>query len=59
MLSLHRFKLYKFAQILAEGTADEATLIDAQAQYDALLGMDPRSVAPAQSPEVSPSGRVA
>jgi hypothetical protein len=46
MLSLHRFKLYKFARILEEGTADEATLQDAQEQYDALLAADPRAITP-------------
>jgi hypothetical protein len=50
MLSLHRFKLYKFARILEEGTADEATLQDAQEQYDALLAADPRAITPGQSP---------
>ena len=53
MLSLHRFKLYKFAQILAEGTADEATLQDAQEQYDALMATDPRAITPGQSAEVT------
>jgi hypothetical protein len=53
MLSLHRFKLYKFAQILAERAADEATLLDAQAQYDDLLAKDPRAFAPEQSPDVT------
>jgi hypothetical protein len=53
MLSLHRFKLYKYAQILAEGTADEATLQAAQTQYDELLAADPRAITPDQSPEVT------
>jgi hypothetical protein len=53
MLSLHRFKLYKFARILEDGTADEATLQDAQVQYDALLAEDPRAIVPGQSPEVT------
>lgn len=53
MLSLHRFKLYKFAQILTEGTAGPEALADAQAQYDALLAADPRSITPDQSPEVT------
>jgi len=53
MLSLHRFKLYKFAQILADGTADEATLEDARIQYADLLASDPRAITPDQSPEVT------
>jgi hypothetical protein len=53
MLSLHRFKLYKFAQILTERTADEPTLLDAQSQYDDLLAKDPRAFAPEQSPDVT------
>ena len=53
MLSLHRFKLYKFARILEEGTSDEATLLDAREQYDALMAADPRAIQPGQSPEVT------
>ncbi len=53
MLSLHRFKLYKNAQILADGTADEPTLMAAQEQYDALMAADPRAIQPEQSPEVT------
>ncbi|MCU0802306.1 MAG: sulfatase-like hydrolase/transferase [Rhodobacteraceae bacterium] len=53
MLSLHRFKLYKFAQILAERRLDDAALQAAQAAYDALLAKDPRAFAPAQSPQVT------
>ncbi len=53
MLSLHRFKLYKFARIVEEGRADEATLADAQKQYDALIAADPRTITPDQSPEVT------
>jgi hypothetical protein len=53
MLSLHRFKLYKFAQILAERTADEATLLAAQTQYDELLAKDPRAFTPEQSSDVT------
>ncbi|NNL18078.1 MAG: hypothetical protein HKP37_04980 [Boseongicola sp.] len=53
MLSLHRFKLYKFAQILAEGAADEPTLVNAQEQFDALMASDPRAITPDQSPEVT------
>lgn len=53
MLSLHRFKLYKFARIIEEGLADEATLVDAQKQYDALIAADPRAITPDQSPDVT------
>ena len=53
MLSLHRFKLYKFAQIIADGTADEATLVDAREQYAELMAIDPRAITPDQSPEVT------
>ena len=53
MLSLHRFKLYKFARIIEDGRADEATLLDAQTQYDTLMAADPRAIAPDQSPEVT------
>ena len=53
MLSLHRFKLYKFAQIIADGTADEAILEDARIQYADLLATDPRAITPDQSPEVT------
>ena len=53
MLSLHRFKLYKFAQIIADGTADEATLHNAHKQYAELIAADPRAIAPDQSPEVT------
>ena len=52
MLSLHRFKLYKTAQILAEST-DEVALKAAQEQYDALMAADPRAIQPDQSPEVT------
>ncbi len=53
MLSLHRFKLYKFAQILAEGGLDEAAGLKAQQSYDDLLAADPRAIQPDQSPEVT------
>lgn len=53
MLSLHRFKLYKFARIIEEGRADEATLADARKQFDALMADDPRAITPDQSPEVT------
>ena len=53
MLSLHRFKLYKFAQIIADSTADEASLQDAQKQYASLMEADPRAITPDQSPDVT------
>ena len=53
MLSLHRFKLYKFARIIEDGRANEATLVAAQEQYDALMSADPRAITPDQSPEVT------
>lgn len=53
MLSLHRFKLFKFSQILTDGTASEAELQAARRQYDDLRAADPRAIAPDQSPEVS------
>ena len=53
MLSLHRFKLYKFAQILADGHAPAPVLVDARTQYDVLMAADPRAIQPDQSPEVS------
>ncbi|MFV2052387.1 hypothetical protein [Aliiroseovarius sp. YM-037] len=53
MLSLHRFKLYKFAQIIADGTAEEAVLENARTQYADLMATDPRAITPDQSPEVT------
>ncbi len=52
MLSLHRFKLYKFARILEEGglTAEQEQL--ARNAYDELLAVDAREFAPEQSPEI-------
>src|SRR6056297_421943 len=52
MLSLHRFKLYKFARLLEEST-DEDVLADARAQYDRLMQADPRAIQPGQSAEIS------
>lgn len=52
MLSLHRFKLYKFARILHEGRASEENLTAARKQYEKLLAADPRDIAPRQSAEV-------
>ena len=53
MLSLHRFKLYKFAQILSESGVDEPTRKAAQDQFDALMAADGRAIQPDQSPEVT------
>jgi len=53
MLSLHRFKLYKTAQIIADGTASDAALTAAQEQYAELMAADPRAITPDQSPEVT------
>ncbi|MBT8456226.1 MAG: hypothetical protein HKO95_14900 [Rhodobacteraceae bacterium] len=53
MLSLHRFKLYKTAQIIADGTASDAALAAAQEQYAELMAADPRAITPDQSPEVT------
>jgi len=53
MLSLHRFKLYKFGQILAEGGLSDAALLDAQKQYGNLLEFDKRTIAPEQSPQIT------
>ena len=52
MLSLHRFKLYKFARILHEGRVGEKELREAKAQYDKLLAHDKRKIAPRQSRRV-------
>lgn len=53
MLSLHRFKIYKFARILEEGGLDEAQRLDVQKKYDQLLAADRRAIQPNQSPEVT------
>lgn len=52
MLSLHRFKLYKFGQILREGRASDEELKLAQNQFDKLLAADKRKIAPEQSADV-------
>ncbi len=52
MLSLHRFKLYKFARILQEGQASDEDLAAARKQYEELLAADTRDIAPKQSPDV-------
>ncbi len=49
MLSLHRFKIYKTAQILREGGPDEKALEKAQQDYTALLAKDHRQIVPDQS----------
>lgn len=53
MLSLYRFKLYKFAQILREGHAPEDQLVNAAAELDRLKATNPRAMEAAQSPEVT------
>lgn len=49
MLSLHRFKVYKFARILEEGRLDEASRIQAEKAYGELLAADKRDIQPEQS----------
>ncbi|MGI9352968.1 MAG: hypothetical protein ACR2O3_15505 [Rhizobiaceae bacterium] len=49
LLSLHRFKLFKFANILKEGTASDAEILEAKTQYEKLLAVDNRDFAPRQS----------
>ena len=53
MLSLHRFKLYKTAAILAEGAVGEEALAAAREENAAQLAADPRAITPDQSPEVT------
>jgi len=53
MLSLHRFKLYKTAAILAEGAVGAEALEAAREEYSALMAADPRAITPDQSPEVT------
>ena len=53
MLSLHRFKLYKSAAILAEGAVGGEALEAAREEYTALMAADPRAITPDQSPEVT------
>ncbi len=52
MLSLHRFKLFKTRQMLAEGGLDGAATAELQKQYAALQAADPRDFAPQQSPQI-------
>lgn len=52
MLSLHRFKLYKFGQMLREGRASDKHLKEVRSQFDKLLAADRRKIAPEQSPDV-------
>lgn len=49
LLSLHRFKLFKFRRILDENTASEAELADAKKQLDKLQAVDNRGFTPKQS----------
>ena len=53
MLSLYRFKLYKFTAILREGRLPEDQLVAAAAALDHLNASDPRPIEAAQSPEVT------
>ncbi len=53
MLSLYRFKLYKYAAIVREGRAPEDQLAQALAELYRLEVADARSIAEAQSPEVT------
>lgn len=52
MLSLHRFKLYKYAHQLAEGGLTDAAREKIEKEFAALQNADPRAFAPDQSPEV-------
>lgn len=52
MLSLHRFKLYKFARILEAGGRSEQEMKAAQAAYDDLMSFDARPFSPDQSPSI-------
>ena len=49
MLSLHRFKLYKFARILEEGGLTEGEHRKAEQQLSELLAADAREISPEQS----------
>ncbi len=53
MLSLHRFKLYKFARILEEGGLDEQARLQAEQAYQELLNADRRAIQPEQSAPVT------
>ena len=52
MLSLHRFKLYKFARILEDGGLTDEARAAAEKSYAELLAVDARAFAPDQSPEI-------
>lgn len=49
MLSLHRFKIYKFARILEEGGLTDAAREEAEKAYADLLAADQREIVPDQS----------
>ena len=49
MLSLHRFKIYKFARLLEEGGLDEKAQAAAEKAYADLLAADKRDIQPDQS----------
>lgn len=53
MLSLHRFKLYKFGQMAQDTSLTEEARDDAEKQFTELLNADKREIAPEQSPEVT------
>ena len=53
MLSLHRFKIYKFARILEEGGLPEKEMLAAQKAYADLLAADQREIVPEQSREAT------
>lgn len=52
MLSLHRYKIYKFARILEEGGLSDEAYRKAEAEYRELLAADRRDIVPEQSPDV-------
>lgn len=52
MLSLHRFKLYKYARILEEAGRTEADMQAARTAYDDLMAADARPFSPDQSPPI-------
>jgi len=53
MLSLHRFKLYKYARQLEENLLDDAALDSVKIKYKELLEFDRRTIAPEQSPDIT------
>lgn len=49
MLSLHRFKLYKYARLLKDGGLAEDERLNAEQSLNTLLAKDGRAIAPEQS----------